>query len=97
MAYICLCGILITITVVNINIYLNKKKVLGTSIDLDKEKFFWETVITQSPNYKDAYIEIGSIYEDQGNREKADEYFKKAIKINPNSQETFEIIKKLTK
>ena len=97
MAYICLCGILITIIVVNINIYLDKKKVLGTSIDLDKEKSFWETVIIQNPNYKDAYLEIGSIYKDQGNKEKADKYFKKAIKINPNSQETFEIINKLTR
>jgi tetratricopeptide (TPR) repeat protein len=41
----------------------------------------YETILTKNPDYLVGYMAIGSIYDQLGNDEKAEEYYRKALKI----------------
>ena len=50
----------------------------------DKAKISYQTVIDKEPNSLAAYMALGLIYENEKNYAKAQGYYEKALKINPN-------------
>ncbi len=48
------------------------------------DKQLCEDCIAMQPHFLDPYLYLSSIYKDEGNFSKAEEYLKKTLKINPN-------------
>ena len=65
----------------------NKKpivQVLGSQVDLEKERQFWTNIVTDSPTYRDGWLELAKIEDEMGNHDTAEKYQLKAVQIDPN-------------
>lgn len=99
--YFCSCSgaiLLLILTGLNVNQYLNKQKVLGASIDttqLTEEKDYWEKIATDNPTYRDAYLQLARIESELGDKTKANEFIDKARAIDPNSAKISEVARLL--
>lgn len=90
--------ILLTITGINIDKYLNQEKVLGTSVDttpLQNEKKYWENILKDTPTYIDGYLQIAKVEVELGNKNEALNMIQKALILDPNSIRITEVQKNL--
>lgn len=83
------------VSLVNINIFLDKQKVLGVSAQtipvvsqaqLKQERDFWLNIINQNPTYRDGYVELADIEKQLGNGDSAMKMLEIAKSIDPNSE-----------
>lgn len=99
--YLCSCCAaiaLLFLTGLNINKFIDSKKVLGATIDtsgIENEKAYWLQMVSQNPTYRDGYLELAIIDSTLGYKEESLMYFKKAKSIDPNSQKIDEVRKLL--
>lgn len=56
----------------------------------------WQGVIDKYPNFKDAYLQLGTLEYKIGNLEKAKEYVKKALVLDPEYSDAIELNKKIS-
>ncbi len=95
--YLCSCCaaiMVLLLTGLNINKFLDSKKVLGATIDtsgIENEKAYWLQVVSQNPTYRDGYLELAILDNTLGNKEESLMYFNKAKSIDPNSQKINEV------
>lgn len=77
---------LITFNVQTISV---SKKVLGARTvavrTVEKEKEFWLKFLNENPTYLEGWVQLAVIEYEEGNLEKANEYYLKAKVIDPNS------------
>ncbi len=93
--YSCCCLIISLLFLVgeNLHSYLFGTDVLGAEIstqksnELNKEKIYWENIVSQNPSYLPGYIELVNISLEVGDRNSAIINLIKARQINPNSEE----------
>lgn len=52
--------------------------------DLKKARYYYNRVLENDPDYKDAYYQLGLLSEDMGNKHKAITYYRKALRIDKN-------------
>lgn len=99
--YLCSCCAaiaLLFLTGLNINKFIDSRKVLGTTVDtsgIENEKAYWLQMVSQNPTYRDGYLELAIIDSTLGYKEESLMYFKKAKSIDPNSQKIDEVRKLL--
>lgn len=84
---------LLLLSGINIESYLQKDKVLGAQVtvynptdDLEKERDFWKTFLSQNPNYLDGWLQLSKLESDLGNYPDSEKYFKIAETIDPSSE-----------
>ncbi|SRR5260221_781014 len=97
-AYCLLIIILLIVTSININRFLQSRKVLGTSIDvspLQNEKIYWQGIVEKNPTYVDGYLELAKVDVELGNKNEAINSIEKALTLNPNSAKITEVQKQL--
>ncbi|MCE1248899.1 MAG: glycosyltransferase family 39 protein [Firmicutes bacterium] len=70
------------------NMYLEDGK-------LDESKKYWEMVIENNPSVPLAYMSLGSIYEDRGDRENALKYYLEFLKLEPGSNSSEKVKDKI--
>lgn len=87
------CAVIVLLAIAGFNIesFLNGDKVLGaqtetTNSSESQERVFWENFLVQNPRYLDGWLELAKIYTKEGNAEGAKNAIKKAVEINPNSE-----------
>ncbi len=90
--------ILLSLSIVNINKFLSKQKVLGAQVttdtsNLESEKTFWQKVIKENPTYRDGYLELALLDNTLGNKTDSLKNFEKAKSIDPNSPKITEVQK----
>lgn len=73
-----------------------QKKRQSNPTDIKKLIAYWEEVIVNKPNYRDAYLQLALLHYKLYYNEKASEYLQKALALDPNFQPAREIEKKLT-
>ncbi|RLC32545.1 hypothetical protein DRH13_01620 [Candidatus Woesebacteria bacterium] len=86
--------ILFLLTTFNLNHYLEKQKVLGsttvTSIS-HNEIAFWEVFLYENENYIEGWLELAKLKIDEGDINGARQALAEVEKINPNSEELMEL------
>lgn len=90
--------LLLVLTGVNIDKFLNNQKVLGTSVDttsIQEEKLYWQKIVSDNPTYIDGYLELAKVEVQLGNIQEAQNFINQALQINPNSQRIPEVKKQL--
>lgn len=60
-----------------------------------KEISFWEKVIEEKPDYRDAYLQLAILNYQLYENKKAQEYFRQATELDPNFEVSKELEKKL--
>jgi tetratricopeptide (TPR) repeat protein len=55
----------------------------------------WKNVIEKYPNFKDAYLQLGALEYKIGDFEKAKEYVKKALVLDPEYSDAIELNKRI--
>ncbi len=90
--------VLLTIIGINLNKFLDTKKVLGVTVDvtpLQAEKIYWQNISNANPSYIDAYLQLAKVDVELGNSNEATEFIKKALMLNPNSSKITSVQKAL--
>ncbi|HEX6976894.1 MAG TPA: hypothetical protein VF185_00855 [Patescibacteria group bacterium] len=92
--------VLLSLSIININKFLTKQRVLGAEVTTDtasieSEKVFWEKVVKENPTYRDGYLELAIIQSTLGNKVESLKNFEKAKTIDPNSSKITEVQKLL--
>lgn len=85
---------ILTLTTLNINKFLNDRKVLGVAVDNEKiltEKEYWLGVVKDNPTYIDGYLELAKVDVELNLNEEAKNYIQKAYSLQPNSEKITEI------
>lgn len=80
-----------------------EKNVLGTQTSINeiterannsqKQILYWESVISNYPNYRDAYVQMAILTFNAGDLQKANIYVQKAMELDPNYVFPPELIK----
>src|SRR4030042_4540168 len=63
-----------------------QKKFYSDPNDIEKFIMAWEKIIEEKPGYRDGYLQLAYLYYQLYENEKAEEYLKKAIELDPNYQ-----------
>lgn len=73
---------------------IEEKNVLGTqtsiiemtekSINSQKQILYWESVASDYPNFRDAYVQLATLSFNAGEQEKANHYIQKVLELDPN-------------
>jgi hypothetical protein len=91
----CLAIVLIlTLTTLNINKFINNKKVLGAATDNQKildEKTYWLEVVKNNPTYLGGYLELAKVDVELNMKDEAKDYIEKAYLLQPNSTKIPEV------
>lgn len=85
---------LLTLTSININKFLNTKKVLGASVNvtpLQNEKSYWQNLVDENPTYVDGYLQLAKVDVELGNVNEATTFINKALSLDPNSSKIPEV------
>lgn len=61
--------------------------------DIKKLIVFWERIVQEKPNYRDGYLQLAALNYKIWQNEKAKEYLKQALIIDPNFEEAREMEK----
>lgn len=56
----------------------------------------WQSVIEKYPNFKDAYLQLGTLEYRMGNFERAKGYVKKALVLDPEYSDAIELDKRIS-
>jgi len=70
-----------------------QKKHQADPQDIKKLIALWEKIIEQRPNYRDGYLQLAALNYRIWQNEKAKEYLKQALIIDPNFEETQKLLK----
>lgn len=62
-----------------------------------KKEIYWEDVITQYPNFPDAYYQAASYALKLSDNKKAEKFLNEALLLDPNFKEAIELKKELEK
>jgi len=65
------------------------RAVLGIKTQTDRQSstiYEWQQILTERPDYRDGWIQLGSLYYQAGDKEKAKEAIQKAKEIDPNNE-----------
>ncbi len=87
---LCLCLVVLSLSMFCLSKYFDNAKntttvkVLGSQVDLEKERQFWTDTVKTTPTYRDGWIELAKIEDELGNHDLAEKYQVKAIQIDPN-------------
>lgn len=65
--------------------------------DIDSAIYFYNETLQKEPRYVEAWHNLGLIYETKGDKYKAIQYYRKALKYNPEFAISDEAIKRLSK
>ena len=90
----CALGLVLTLTTININTYLNKPKVLGAQIDtikLQEEREFLENLVAKHPTYRDGWLELAKVSYKLGDASLSRGAIETARAIDPNSPKIEEV------
>ena len=87
----CACLILLTLSLINLNSFVDNKRVLGVSYEqpvrnVSSEIAFWQEFLAKNPTYFDGWIELAGLKFEAGNKETGYSALNKARQINPNSE-----------
>jgi cytochrome c-type biogenesis protein CcmH/NrfG len=104
--FLCACCatvLLLLITSFNINQVISPKQILGTKTQVKNEEIKminneianWENFLKENPHYLEGWIKLAELRFQTGNIDGAKEAYQKAWKIDPNSEETKSLEKKL--
>ncbi len=63
---------------------LQQQKNLSDPEDIKRLIVFWEKVVAEKPNYRDGYLQLAVLNYKIWQNEKAEEYLKKALLVDPN-------------
>lgn len=89
-------GSLVGLVLVNfLNVSLPQTNVLGAQTEkesLEKDYAFWQEVVKDKPDYRDAYLTLGSLAYQLNRREEGKMYADKALKLDPNNSLARELI-----
>lgn len=81
---------LLLLTAFNLKMFgQNQRKVLGAQIaqeELEKEKTFWEKMVSENPTYIDGWLELSKILYLLGDKDYSMGAYNTARSINPNSK-----------
>ncbi len=72
---------------------LRQQKNLSDPEDIKKLIVFWENIVAEKPDYRDAYLQLAVLNYKIWQNEKAEEYLKKALIIDPNFEPTLKLKK----
>lgn len=90
--------LLLLLSTFNLNLYLNKQKVLGSATiepNSHTEIAFWEDFLNENENYIEGWFELAELKMDEGDISGAREALIKVEKINPNSERLMKLKKSL--
>jgi L-lactate utilization protein LutB len=105
--YFCSCCavcLILLITSINLNSFLESKKVLGAKNEIESKEeslmtreLFWNNFLNSNPSYFDGWIELAKTNFELGNKEAGISALMKAKAINPNSDKIKEFEVSLAK
>lgn len=75
----------------NLEVRQLNNQILGAKIDyseIEKEKAYWEDLVSRHPSYKDGWLELAKIAAFLGETDYAQGALNTAFQIDPNSKET---------
>lgn len=61
-----------------------RKRIQAERAAVEKQVTYWQDIVGKYHNYRDGYIQLAALEYQLGNNEKAKEYIKKALDIDPN-------------
>ena len=91
--------ILASIFVVSLDLYSNYTKNLmlnNEKIKVQNELIFWQKEVGKMPNYRDAYFKLALLNYQLKDFDKANEYLKKTLSLDPNFEKGKELEKLLS-
>lgn len=65
--------------------------------ELEKQTKYWENVVVQRPDYRDAYLQLAILEYRLGDKEEAKVYLEKVLILDPNFGEARNLEKELNK
>ncbi|MBI2613926.1 MAG: hypothetical protein HYW62_04080 [Candidatus Levybacteria bacterium] len=85
-------ALIFLLAVVTVGMDLDTNLKAKKSLDLEREKLtsellFWESVIEERKNYRDAYFQASILQYRLGNTSKAKMYVEKGLSLDPNSKD----------
>jgi len=91
------CGsiLILVLALINIKTFFLPKKVFRDLGVYQKQKNFWEEIVSKHPNYLDGWLELANTNLLLENSEEAKMSFEKAREISPNSEKVAIFQKKL--
>lgn len=90
-----ICGVLFLAT---LNSYAKRESLRKQTVKteaLHQEMVMWEKIVSVSPTYRDAYIQLAVGYQQLGETEKAKVFLKKVFETDPNWQVPTELMARL--
>jgi len=87
----CACMVFLTLSLINLNLFVDNKRVLGVSYEqpvrnTSSEIAFWQEFLAKNPTYFDGWIELAGLKFEAGDKESGYSALNKARQINPNSE-----------
>ncbi len=73
-----------------------QQKYLSDPEDIQKLIAFWEKIIEEKPDYRDAYLQLTVLHYKLWQNEKAQDYLKKALVVDPNFETTLKLKKTIS-
>jgi thioredoxin-like negative regulator of GroEL len=70
---------------------LRQQKNLSDPEDIKKLITFWEKIVAEKPNYRDAYLQLAVLQYKVWQNEKAEKYLKKALIVDPNFEASLQL------
>lgn len=74
-------------------------RVLGSQSNIDTRQetvYRWEQILAERPDYRDGWLQLASLYYQQGNKQKAREAVNKAKNLDPANENVLAFEKFLT-
>lgn len=96
--FICSCCaviVLLTLSSHNLSRYTTSPKVLSATRNIEQELTFWKTIVTETPSYRDGWLELARLEMELGDKSEARKYLNQAKTIDPNNSEVKELEAKL--
>lgn len=87
----CACLVLLTLSLINLNSFVDKERVLGVAYEqpvqsVSSEIAFWQEFLAKNSTYFDGWIELATLNFEAGDKESGYSALNKAHQINPNSE-----------
>lgn len=68
-----------------------RKRIQAERVAVERQVAYWQDVVEKYQNYRDGYIQLAALEHQLGNNEKAKEYIKKALDLDPNFEPAQEL------